>query len=415
MNRFFSDSVKLEVIKQNLERNGGNICCEICGVKLSSIKECHFDHIFPYAKGGKSDAKNCQILCVNCNLRKNDKELQDFMLEEQAKRFLFEEKSNIQAPSLSEPSAEKEEMTKEHFDKEIRRFLDIKGDIHKVDFSREYNGLPSIHYMRKFYGDLSSLKKVFHIDDLSLNWNRETIKEALDQYIEKHGDIFQKNLTKANRLPSLPCILSYYPEYNNFTDIKRDLCQLKVREKWTVETAIEAGKDYVKKNGKITQTKLGINNHLPSVNVINNLFGSLSSYQKAVGAEVTYKKDLITDEVIKIAVEQYLKDNDRVIENTRDFFARFPYSISTIQKRYGSLASFCDKYDIIIINSKKSKFTKQEVDEAIKQWVKAGKPIPRSKDLTKCGLPSMSVILKYYEDWKKPFELYRHMNNRING
>lgn len=53
-NRDFSDSVKLSTITENLRKNNGEIRCAICGVKLSSINECHFDHIFPFAKGGKS-------------------------------------------------------------------------------------------------------------------------------------------------------------------------------------------------------------------------------------------------------------------------------------------------------------------------------------------------------------------------
>ena len=72
-NRDFSDTVKLEIIKANLEKNNGTICCEICGSKLVSIKECHFDHIQPFAKGGKSTLDNCQLLCVNCNLKKTTK------------------------------------------------------------------------------------------------------------------------------------------------------------------------------------------------------------------------------------------------------------------------------------------------------------------------------------------------------
>ena len=54
--------------------NNGEIRCAICGVKLSSINECHFDHILPFAKGGKSTVDNCQILCISCNLKKNDKD-----------------------------------------------------------------------------------------------------------------------------------------------------------------------------------------------------------------------------------------------------------------------------------------------------------------------------------------------------
>ena len=87
--REFNDTIKFEVVKNNLKSNNGCICCEACGKKMSSIEECHFDHIFPYSKGGKSTEDNCQILCADCNLRKNNKLLEDFVLEEKAKAFLF--------------------------------------------------------------------------------------------------------------------------------------------------------------------------------------------------------------------------------------------------------------------------------------------------------------------------------------
>lgn len=414
--RTFSDTAKLDVIKKNLEKNDGGICCEGCGVKLKSIKECHFDHIIPYSKGGRSDAKNCQILCINCNLKKNDKEMQEFLLEERARRFLFDDyaDSPIQTLTATDPPSQTGEMTKEQFDCEIRRFLNKKGDIHKVDFSREYNGLPSIHYMRKYYGDLGSMKKAFGVSDLSYNWSRENIKEALETYVAEHGEIRQKDLIKANHMPSLPCILAYYPEYANFTEVKRELCHLAVPEKWTVESAIQAGKEFVKKDRKITQVKLGIDNHLPSANVIYNLFGSLAAYQEAVGSEITAKNEYITDEEIEEAVERYFDGGEREVKTMREFFLTFPISQSSIQKRYGTFSAFCDNYDIVILNSKKTKYSQQEVDDAIKAWVKAGNPIPRSRDLTKNGLPSMSVILKYYESWKKPFELFRKMDEKIN-
>ena len=87
-NRAFSDTIKFEVVKTNLEKNNGDICCEICHKKLLSIGECHFDHIEPYAKGGKSTLSNCQILCADCNLKKNDKMLQDFILEEKNQDYI---------------------------------------------------------------------------------------------------------------------------------------------------------------------------------------------------------------------------------------------------------------------------------------------------------------------------------------
>lgn len=48
--RDFTDSIKFSVVRDNLEKNNGRICCEICGKELKSINECHFDHIEAYVK-----------------------------------------------------------------------------------------------------------------------------------------------------------------------------------------------------------------------------------------------------------------------------------------------------------------------------------------------------------------------------
>ena len=80
--RNFSEAVQFGVVKANLEKNNGIIQCELCGKQIYSIGECHFDHITPYAKGGASTLDNCQILCVECNLKKSDKELKDVVMED---------------------------------------------------------------------------------------------------------------------------------------------------------------------------------------------------------------------------------------------------------------------------------------------------------------------------------------------
>ena len=201
-NRDFSDSIKLEVIKANLEKYDGKICCEICGMQLSSIKDCHFDHIHPFAKGGKSTLDNCQLLCADCNLKKNDKELKDFILEEKAKQFLQGDALTAPEPApIYNPQNNKDdEMTKELFDQIVADFIKKKGNISKIDFSREYNNLPSFRYVVLYYGGLIDLKKAFDIEDLSYSWNRETIKEALLSFVAQRGDIIQEDLAKANKL-----------------------------------------------------------------------------------------------------------------------------------------------------------------------------------------------------------------------
>lgn len=72
------------------------------------------------------------------------------------------------------------------------------------------------------------------------------------------------------------------------------------------------------------------------------------------------------------------------------------------------------KNNISVIQSKKARYTKQEVDDAVAKWVKSGKEIPVAKELSKLGLPSMSVILKYYENWKEPFVLYRKLYDKLD-
>ena len=420
--RDFSDSIKLVVIKNNLEKNNGNILCEICGKKISSISECHFDHIYPYAKGGKSSVSNCQILCNDCNLKKNDKYMEDYLLDKKAKDFLFGETlSNndvdVKTTFITETEnnyVKGKNITKEEFDKCIQGFIDKKGDIHKVDFTREYNHLPSIHYVRTFYGDLNNLKKSFGIVDMSLNWNRETIISALNEYVEKNGNILQSDLIKKNGLPSLPCILSYYPEYKNFTDVKTNLLNLDGVRSWDKESIIDASKEFLKTHDSITQKDLKAINNLPTLKVITRNFGNMSNYQKEIGTKVFFKNEFISKDEIKEELEIYFKNKERVIESQEVFFKDFKYSPSTIFKRYGGFEKFVKEENIKVLKTKKARYSKREVDDAISNWIKDGKDIPNSKDLSKLGLPSMSVIMKYYENWKEPFFIYKKMLEEIN-
>lgn len=135
----------------------------------------------------------------------------------------------------------------------------------------------------------------------------------------------------------------------------------------------------------------------------------MTAYQEAVGSDISLKNEYISEEVIENAVNQFFGKQKREINSQKEFFKLFPYSPSTIHKRFGSFSEFCKKHDITVKKAKKAKHTRQEVDDAVASWVKAGKEIPAAKDLTKLELPSMSVILKYYEDWKEPFVFYQKL------
>ena len=421
--RNFSDAIQFEVVKANLEKHNGQIQCEMCGKQIYSIGECHFDHIIPYAKGGSSTLDNCQILCIECNLKKSDKELKDVILEEKAKQFLsgktiFEDKKqlkNTQEQIDVKEQTNTSKMTKEKFDSIVGKFIAQKGDIRQIDFNREYNNLPSITYVVKYYGTLNELKKAFGIIDISLNWNRENIKQALVNFVLKHGKITQKDIRKENGLPSINCILNYYPEYKNFTEIKRGLCDIDARGVWTKEEALQAGKEFVAAHsGKLTQRDCTPINNLPSLASIYRIFGDLPTYQRAVGSVVS-KNIFVPIEDVEVAVDAYFGDNERVVESREKFFESFPYSIDVIRGRYKTFDEFAKKFNIKIKKTKKAKFTKQEVDNLISEFVKSGKQIPHHHDLTKEGLPTANVIMRYYEHWHEPFEIFKALYEKINN
>lgn len=67
--RFFNDSQKKELLKK------ANGVCVGCGASLPETTY-HADHITPWSKGGETDVENGQILCVDCNLKKSNKQLE---------------------------------------------------------------------------------------------------------------------------------------------------------------------------------------------------------------------------------------------------------------------------------------------------------------------------------------------------
>ena len=281
--------------------------------------------------------------------------IEKMTLEEKARRFLLgettetEDKHELQEP---EPVV-KGNMTKVLFDSAIRKFIAKNGDIHQIDFSRVKNNLPGISYMIKYYGTLNNLKIAFGIADISSNWNRESIKKAFEAYMAKHSKITQKDIRKENGLPSINCVLNYYPEFKDFSDIKRGLCNINVPKKWTYESAIEAGRNYViSNNGRLTQKDCSPDNGSPALSTVYRLFGDLVSYQKLIGAQISMNV-YVSKEQIETAVIDYFGDEERVIESRAMFLETFPYGTDAISGRYGSFNAFLKEFGIRVIKTKK--------------------------------------------------------------
>lgn len=413
--RLFSDSIQYQAVLLNLERNNGQIKCAICGKVLVSKSECHFDHILAYAKGGKSTLDNCQILCVDCNLSKSDKEMRDFMLEEKAKRFMSGGTINPDLGSSSQQvPTDDNKMTKEKFNAIVGAFIEKHKNIKKVDFSRDKNGLPPVTYVTKYYGSMNDLKLAFGLK-IDIIWNRENIWERLLEYSKTNPDFKQADLVKENELPSLPCILSYYPEYKNFSDIKIALGLGLNYELWSKEKVVAACRKYLKTHSKITLKDLRKENGLPTAKVIYNFYGTMQNFQKEIGSEVSKSPKSISKDEIMRAAKEIIRQNGSTFETRAVFLNVFPYSQSVILRRYGSFDSFLKAANITILSTKKAKYTKQEVDECILSYLKKGNSIPSSaKQLSALNLPSSSTILRFYDDWKEPFVIFLKMINITN-
>ena len=410
--RIFSDGIQYQAVLSNLEKNSGQLKCAICGKNLSSKSECHFDHILAYAKGGKSTLDNCQILCTDCNLAKSDKEMHDFLLEEKAKRFMSGERIDCDINPVPQTSiVADEKMTKEKFDTAVGDFIRKHGEIKKVDFTRDRNCLPSITYVTKYYGSMNGLKTAFGLK-IDAVWDRENIWDRLVEYSKLNPDFKQADLTKANGMPSLPCVLSHYPEYKNFSDIKVALGLDLNYELWSRDKVITACKKYLETHSKITQKDLKRENGLPTAKVIYNFFGTMQNFQKEVGSDISKSLEYISKEELERMAQVVIKQKGSIFENRACFMEVFPYSESVILNRFGSFDLFIKKVGVVIENSKKAKYSKQEVDDSILTYLKSGKPIPTAaKQLSSLGLPSSATILRFYDDWKEPFLIFKKMIN----
>lgn len=417
-NREFSDAVKLKVVRANLEKHCGSIGCDACGCTLSSISECHFDHIYPYSKGGSSTVDNCQLLCMRCNLKKRDTELREFVLSQKARAFLEGESLNGDTASsehvVSAPKKPTPRITREIFAELVRDFIEKNGNICRIDFMRENNGLPSFHYVKLYYGGLNALKKEFGIENISQNWDRESIERALTDYVAKNGNIHHRDMKKDNGLPSVRCVLHYYPEYKSFVELRRELCGVCAKSCWTCERAIELGREFARQNGGISERDLGKKNSLPSAYVVRKLFGTVAQYKRQLGAEVCVRRNSVSRDEITAAVERYFEGKERVIESQKAFCESFEISLYRINKSYGVFSAFCEEYGIKLLAGKKGRYSRREVDDFISKWVKLGNDVPNSHELAKHGLPSRDVILKYYENWREPFYIYKRLYEELN-
>ena len=347
---------------------------------------------------------------MDCNLSKSDKEIHDFLLEEKAKRFMSGENIDSDLRPASKNSViTNEKMSKEKFDTIVGEFIKKKGSIKKVDFTRDKNGLPSVAYVTRYYGSMNELKLAFRLKP-DVVWNRDNIWDRLVEYSKTNPEFKQVDLVKENELPSLPCILSYYPEYKNFSDIKIALGLGLNYKLWTKEKVIGACNQYLKTHAKITQKDLKKENGLPTAKVIYNFFGTMKNFQEEIGSEVSKRQEFISREEIMAAAKEIVCQYGSTFESRNAFLEVFPYSLSVILHRFGSFDSFIQLANIKLLNTKKAKYTKQEVDNIILAYLKDGNSIPTSaKQLSTINLPSSSTILRFYDDWKEPFVVFSKM------
>lgn len=414
--RLFPESIQYQAVLANLEKNGGQLKCKNCQRIILNKTDCHFDHIVAFSKGGKTVLSNCQILCSDCNLKKHDKEMKDFVLEEEAKRFLFGdgllENKDVKVQQNDKP---KRKLSKQEVEARLRSFVVKNGNVRKLDFSREKNGLPSFCLVIQYWGGIKQMQKELGFPVGVPEWDRESIKLTVAKYIERKGDIVQTDFKSRNGLPSIPCILAYYPELHNFSEIKEFFGLKRRFQNWTYESVVQSGKAFISQtNGKLTQKDLSNKNDLPDTKVIQRLFGSLQQYQKIIGASETQRNELISVDKIEKGVIEYFDNKERVVYNRKEFFRNFRYSQSTIIKRFESVDNFFEKYGITESRPKKYRYTKSEIDKIILEFIKAGKKPPKTpKELTKVGLPSSLAIMRYYDTWREPFIYFQKLYEKV--
>ena len=404
INRFFNEKVKNQALMNNFNKNNGVVRCDICSIQLNSTNNRpEYDHIIPFVKGGKSILSNCQILCSKCNREKNAKDNELFLLQ----------KVNNNGSCNNTDDNSFTNVSREEFDTIVSRIIDENGNITSKDFNKSTNALTS-HYLKKYYGTLTNLRNHFGLPQLN-KWDRDKILIALSNWIKKHNNIIQSELSSKNGLPTMPCILHYYPEYNTFSDIKTKLLNLeKTRKSWNRGAAIQTGIDFISKHGSIHQSDFKAINNLPTYKYVVNEFGSLQNYQKIIGSPISYKNQKITCNQIEQKIRNYFGKNERTCNSINDLCNELQISKSLLYKEYGSIENFINKNNITIKNTRKTTWSKEEIDRAIYQYIKIHNNIPLTKNFTLYGLPCIESIQKFYDNWREPFHTALYINELAN-
>ena len=161
----------------------------------------------------------------------------------------------------------------------------------------------------------------------------------------------------------MPCILSNYPECNNFTDIKRIICDLEVKEEWTRDKALDAGKQYLMTHNLINQKSFKAENNMPALNTIERLFGSMAEYQEA--EEIEKLKDCIVVAVTPLRVYLFgsFATGTNGEESDYDFYVVVNDDVENIvditTKAYRALRGL-KKRPVDIVVGKKSSFDERK-------------------------------------------------------
>lgn len=427
VHRNFSDTAKKNAILRNLQSNAGEFRCENCNLLLDPSKEqFHFDHIEPYARGGRSILSNCQVLCEKCNLAKNARELEAFQFEQKAMHLLelaskgpsdnfkkapkkvYSMKTkpkNFQANVVREEQVLSREEIARGAVEQILAFVGEHGSIKKSDLNRRGNRLPTITYVKKKWGGIIPMKEALGIQSGLQKWSRVGVEQTLRKWVKKHGDLRQIDLTQKNRLPSLPCILKHLPELRSFNEIKDFIGLERVNIEWNKDKALIAGRHFVKNNGPcLGQRHLNRSNGLPTAKTVNRLFGSLENFQKKIGVSFYDRNKRKTIDDVEAGIKALFLKKKRVVKNKTDFYNKFRFSPGVISRLYGSTDLFFQKYSIIELEPKRASFLKTNIDELIIVFVKKyGRDIPKPKELKKYGLPSKDSIEKFYQTYRQPF------------